>query len=395
VTDASRRNSLMPSWWTGSPRDCRLSLRERTFFRGAKGDNRRTLCLALMLVLAATSGCASLDLPSLNIEKYIPMMTGRTGQFKRPMKVVAFWTDTVRTADGQPAMRGFGGRLMFYDSKTNRPLKVAGTLVIYGFDESRTDQDNPRPDRKFVFTQEQFAKHYSKSELGHSYSFWIPWDRVGGATKEIGLICRFTPVEGGAIVSEQVRQALPGVESSSPAPATATAPVAGPVKLVQYEVTAEQAAERRMATTTIDLNGPPDRRLPTALARPRPNFPTRSTDATALTTSAPTASSQAAAGQNPMNPQAGASNQAGSNQAVAAVSNQAATDRGAAQSAPGSWLARFGPHQSRAPGAPIVPPDRGRGPWQPTHVVPPSVPPTTPTSSPMSPPVTAAAQAPQ
>jgi hypothetical protein len=358
-----------------------------TFFprhRGSARRGRRVFAsLLLSLGLSVTSGCASLDLPSLNLERYLPMMTGRTGQFRRPMKVVAFWSDTVRTADGQPAMRGFGGRLMFYDSKTSRPVKVAGTLVIYGFDEQRSNPENPRPDRKFVFTVEQFAKHYSKSDLGPSYSFWIPWDRVGGETKEIGLICRFTPVEGGAIVSEQVRQVLPGVERASDAPTAGLTPAAAAVKLVQYEVTAEQAAERRMATTTIDLNGPPDRRLPTALSRPRPGFPMRGADA-ALTASPPV-SAPATSGQNPLNPPAAGA----SNQPVAPM-----TGRAAAQPASGSWLARFGPHQSRAPGAQIVPPDRGRGPWQPTHVVPPSVPPTTPMSTPASVPATAAAATP-
>jgi hypothetical protein len=348
------------------------------------GSLRRCVFPSLLsLGLSVAPGCASFNLSSLNLEQYIPMMTGRTGQFRRPLKVVAFWTDTIRTADGQPAMRGFGGRLMFSDSKTNKPVKVAGTLAIYGFDESRTDADNPRPDRKFVFTPEQFAKHYSKSELGHSYSFWIPWDRVGGETKEIGLICRFTPVEGGAIVSEQVRQALPGVDSPSETAAAATASVGSPVKLVQYEVSAEQAAQRRMATTTIELNGPPDRRLPTALSRPRPGFPMQSIDAA---TTNPAGSAPATTGQSPMNPPAaGASNRPAAQ----------AADRAAASSASGSWLARFGPHQSRAPGAPIVPPDRARGPWQPTHVVPPSVPPTTPTSIPASAPATAAAAGPQ
>jgi hypothetical protein len=327
------------------------------------------------------TGCASFNLPSLNMEKYIPRLTGRTGEFRRPLKVVAFWTDTIRTADGQPAMRGFGGRLMFYDGKSGKPAKVAGTLVIYGFDESLTNPDNPRPDRKFVFTPEQFAKHYSKSDLGHSYSFWIPWDRVGGETKEIGLICRFTPVEGGAIVSEQVRQLLPGVGPASPAAATAGT-VASPVKLVHYEVSPEEAAQRRMATTTIELNGPPDRRLPTALSRPRPSFP-----------------AQIIEGPIPRNP-TGATNfpvTPDPTQAIPAggPSSQTASDRAAGRPASGSWLARFGPHQSRAPGEPIAPPDRGRGPWQPTHVVPPSVPPTTPPSSQSLPPATNAAATPQ
>ena len=353
------------------------------------------LCLALpiFLSLLAACGCASFELPSLNLEKYLPMMTGRTGEFRRPLKMVAFWTDTVRTAEGQPAMRGFGGRLMFYDGKSGRPLKVAGTLVIYAFDESHATRDNPRPDRKFVFTTEQFPKHYSKSDLGHSYSFWLPWDPVGGATKEVDLICRFTPVEGGAIVSEQVRQLLPGVERSSPAPALATGAVATPVNLVNYEITSEEAVRGRMATTTIDLQGPPNRRLPTALSRPRSSFPPHTADGTmpmgSMTPARPITPTGSLNGTNPGGPTtpmgapsvSAPAGQNPTNPAGAPASQQGvATTVRATQAPNGSWLAHFGPHRSRAPGAPIAPPDRARGPWRPTHVVPSSFPATTPTS---------------
>ncbi|HVX10338.1 MAG TPA: hypothetical protein VHC22_04115 [Pirellulales bacterium] len=345
--------------------------------------------LAASLFFLTATGCSS-----FNLEKYIPSLTGRTGEFRRPLKVVAFWTDTVRTAEGQPAMRGFGGRLMFYDNQRGKSVKVAGNLVIYGFDESRVDQENPRPDRKFVFTQEQFAKHYSKSELGPSYSFWIPWDRVGGPTQEVSLICRFTPVEGGAVVSEQVKQLLPGIE---PVAVSKAEPVATPVKLVQYQETLQQAAARRMNTTTIELNGPPDRRLPTAQIRPRTNWPSAVPgsmmgDPNAIPAGAnvyglppggmiaPPAGGPNAMAPAPMNPNA-ANSAAGQPEAAAS-----------AQAANGSFLARFGPHQSRVPGAPIGPPDRSRGPWRPTHVIPPPTPaPTTTTPNPVSLPAMAGA----
>ena len=55
-------------------------------------------------------------------------------------------------------------------------MKGRGSLVVYAFDETDRDPANMKPDRKFVFTQEQFEKHYSKSTLGHSYSVWLPWD---------------------------------------------------------------------------------------------------------------------------------------------------------------------------------------------------------------------------
>jgi hypothetical protein len=128
----------------------------------------------------------------------------------KPDKVVGIWSDTVLTKPGSPATRGFGGRLMFYEGKSEEPIKVEGTLVVYAFDETNRDANNNRPDRKYVFTPEQLPAHYSKSKVGHTYSVWVPWDEIGGMQKEFTLIIRFQPKEGPAVVSDPVRQILPG-----------------------------------------------------------------------------------------------------------------------------------------------------------------------------------------
>ncbi len=209
----------------------------------------------------------------------------------KPDKVVAFWTDTVLTQANRPATRGFGGRLMFFEGKKEKPIKVDGTLVVYAFDESDRDQNNAKPDRKYVFLPDQLPAHYSKSKIGHSYSVWIPWDAVGGMQKEITLIARFEPKEGSAVVGEQCRQLLPGALPQQAAsvpnpPAAALAspiasipvnttawrspiggnapmPVSGAVQPTSYEAPATvnsaliadsaSAAARRMTTATIPL----------------------------------------------------------------------------------------------------------------------------------------------
>ena len=102
----------------------------------------------------------------------------------KPDKIIAFWSDTVLTQTGRPPIRGFGGRLMFYEGKKEEPIKVEGTLVVYAFDETDRDANNTRPDRKYAFTPQQLPLHYSKSKIGHSYSVWLPWDEVGGPQKE-------------------------------------------------------------------------------------------------------------------------------------------------------------------------------------------------------------------
>ena len=86
---------------------------------------------------------------------------GRAGRSTRndkpgkPDKIVALWSDTVLTQAGRPPIRGFGGRLMFYEGKKEEPIKVEGTLVVYAFDETDRDANNARPDRKYVFTPQQ------------------------------------------------------------------------------------------------------------------------------------------------------------------------------------------------------------------------------------------------
>jgi hypothetical protein len=150
-------------------------------------------------------GCAQLD---LNQSVKWPFM--REEEPGIPDRVMAMWTDTVLTHSEHPPTRGFGGRLMFYGADGTEPIKVDGSLVVYAFDERGGDSDDVKPDRKYVLTPEQLAKHHSESEMGHSYSVWLPWDEVGGTQKEISLIVRFLPVDGGLVIGEPSKHLLPG-----------------------------------------------------------------------------------------------------------------------------------------------------------------------------------------
>jgi len=188
----------------------------------------------------------------------------------KPDKIVALWSDTVLTQTGQPPLRGFGGRLMFYEGKQEDPVKVEGTLVVYAFEETDRDANNSRPDRKYVFTPQQLPSHYSKSKIGHSYSVWLPWDEVGGFQKEITLIVRFQPKEGTAAIGEPARQLLPG-RIPPPKPAAATNPIDAlsaarnqaneGVQPASYQASETDGAglltaewqRRRMSTTTIPV----------------------------------------------------------------------------------------------------------------------------------------------
>ncbi len=185
--------------------------------------------VAVLALLWVAAGCSQLDL-----RKGIPWADA-TEDAQQPVRVVAVWTDTVMSRAGALPTRGFGGRLMFFADKQDKPIKVQGTLVVYAFDESRGDNQKHVPDRRYVFRAEELDNHYSKSKLGHSYSVWLPWDTVGGPQREITLLVRFVGTSGGVLVGEPSTHLLPGPEtpvSTRPprAPAGGSAPAwSGPL----------------------------------------------------------------------------------------------------------------------------------------------------------------------
>ena len=107
-----------------------------------------------------------------------------------PRRVLASWTDTVLYQTGKTPQRGFGGRVIFYGEDNEKPVLVDGQLVVYAFDEANRDPTDNRPTRRYVFPPDQVARRMSETALGPSYSFWLPWDEVGGEQKEVSLIVR-------------------------------------------------------------------------------------------------------------------------------------------------------------------------------------------------------------
>ncbi|RIK76847.1 MAG: hypothetical protein DCC67_13365 [Planctomycetota bacterium] len=127
-----------------------------------------------------------------------------------PVRMVATWADTTLTKGGAKPVRGFGGRLLFFGRDSEDPVRVEGDLVVYAFDETSRPPHETQPTRKYIFPMEEFVRHESESKLGPSYSFWLPWDEVGGPQRKISLIARFQPKQGAIVLSEQTRHLLPG-----------------------------------------------------------------------------------------------------------------------------------------------------------------------------------------
>jgi len=170
---------------------------------------RRDLSPTTWLLVCLTMGlCAGCKLTSHKPRSLWPMDVATQAQ--TPAKMAAIWSDTVLYTAAQPPTRGFGGRIYFYDERSDA-IKVDGKLIVYVYDDDDPDAGD-RPSKRFVFNAEQFAEHYSGSELGPSYSVWIPWDEVGGPTKQLSLVPFFLPSSGGLVAGEHTRHRLPGVD---------------------------------------------------------------------------------------------------------------------------------------------------------------------------------------
>jgi hypothetical protein len=127
--------------------------------------------------------------------------------YPNPVKIAATWTPDTLIQTGRTPTRGFGGRVFFYDEKS-RPVPVEGTLTVHGFDDSAETADEGV--KRFVFTPEQFTRHFGQSDLGASYSIWIPWDAVGGDQRRISLVTSFQTSGGQTVQGIPATLLLPG-----------------------------------------------------------------------------------------------------------------------------------------------------------------------------------------
>lgn len=244
------------------------------------------LLLAAFVILAMASGCKSIDtdwIPKAPWDKKSKVVES---DYDTPVRLAAIWTPDVMVRPGMPAARGFGGRLYFYN-QLNKPVKVEGQLVVYAYDDSAEESQRESPDRKFAFTPEQFTNHHSESDLGASYSVWLPWDGVtGGEQKGISLLPVFTATSGKIVMGqqavnllpgkkpEQLRAAAPGATLSQTA-ATGVRPAAFQDSRVTVASTTdvpgtELSRRPTITTTTIDMPKSMQQRVIEAAQNQRP-----------------------------------------------------------------------------------------------------------------------------
>ena len=165
--------------------------------------------------------------------------------YPNPVKMAVTWTADTLVQSGHTPTRGFGGRLFFYDEKT-RAVPVEGDLTIHAFAEQ--SDGSVGEVKRYHYTAEQFTQHFSRTDLGASYSVWIPWDAVGGDQMRVSLVPSFRSASGKLVQGETALVGLPGrrnkVENIAKRPDPA-----------QLLMSSRDPSKSGLTTTTIPVRG--------------------------------------------------------------------------------------------------------------------------------------------
>jgi len=184
-------------------------------------------------------------------------------EYQIPQSMNVTWVHDIISVPGKPPTRGFGGRIYFYNEKS-QTIPVDGEVMVYGFDDTLVSHEGvgmDQADKRFRFTPEQFTTHFSEGDLGASYSIWVPWDAAPGAKKKIMLIPTFKSKDGKVIRGNAATLLLPGwseEEASGKVIQAGASPSGGNPSGVQLASATSQpnsngVMEDRPKTTTIQM----------------------------------------------------------------------------------------------------------------------------------------------
>lgn len=226
-----------------------------------------TVLFALLCCLTlVSSGCSVFgNKPKNAADKSWSISKLWKKDYQRPNTLSVIWSPDVLTLTGKPPTRGFGGRVFFYNDRT-QAIPVEGDLIVHGYrgDPMLGESEQVQADKTFRFTAEQLTGHFSPSELGASYSVWIPWDAADGLRQEITLIPTFKGLDGQIVQGAPAKLFLPGrsIDSAAKPNAGSTSADYGfetqTVSYQQRSIPTNASGslphmERRTEPTTIEL----------------------------------------------------------------------------------------------------------------------------------------------
>lgn len=229
----------------------------------------RSILLGTSIVVILCSGCSTWDKNKSHKKDDSWSITKLWKQeYQEPSTLAVIWSPDTLTIEGQGTSRGFGGRIYFYNERS-QAIPVDGDLLVHGYltTPGQAKGETVEADKKFEFTAEQLSCHFSPSEIGASYSIWVPWDADGGFREEITLIATFKSKNGKLVQGAPAKVFLPGKNrEKAELPGFAVQAVSYQSQVIPTNPGPQSESNRSLRTTTIEI--------PSGAKLNRPNRPT-------------------------------------------------------------------------------------------------------------------------
>lgn len=151
-----------------------------------KMKRKTNVLYGLLLIAVLLPGCSTISSTNKSIKELL-----RKEPPKTPSRMVSFWQCYAQTnPGGGNALRGVGGRIIFYGAKNIKdPIKVNGELTIYLFDASDPIPEKSVPLKFAIFKKDAIPSFYRKDEMGiHGYDFFVPLDEIDNEEKEVQVL---------------------------------------------------------------------------------------------------------------------------------------------------------------------------------------------------------------
>jgi hypothetical protein len=225
----------------------------------------RTLVSFAFLTALVTSatGCSTVDLAG---HKRAPFASTD----HPAVRCVCLWQEAAGQTETGETVRGFAGQIYFFTANDQSSVGVEGDVHVFLFDDHGSPDEQARPISEAGFANVEWQAMRRDSQLGPTYSLFVPYPRAGNLEANCALRLRLTQPDGSTLFSEMTQVKLPGLARREQ---KREVPSVDPRREQQWSAEQQPAREGRTTGETIGM-----RRGDRFIATANPGTPSRGTE---------------------------------------------------------------------------------------------------------------------
>lgn len=158
----------------------------------------------LTVLMASVAGCSTVDIAG---RKPAPFASAD----HPAVRCVCLWQEAKGQAETGEITRGFAGQVYFFTADDQSSVGVEGDVHVFLFDDHGSPDQQARPISESGFANVEWQAMRRDSQLGPTYSLFVPYPRAGNLEANCALRLRLTQPDGSTLFSEMTQVKLPGL----------------------------------------------------------------------------------------------------------------------------------------------------------------------------------------